>query len=209
MPRPRIDKQANIETKFLPDCEGSKTLEEAQEDIYERIEDEKDAVCECCGQTVRLYKRRPTAKFLTALVDVAVKYQETHDWIDLTDVIDGSVGEFLLWEHWGFIEVSDVREEEKHKYAKSPRLVKPTQAAIDWLLGKTAVSAYLWIYNGEVVEPVDRTFSFNDVTKNKFISEKRKINKFLRGEEEEPKEQEKPKQKIKLKRKMKLKIKEG
>jgi hypothetical protein len=176
MPRRKetVDSAAMI---FLPDISSDLDVDDLQEDIYDAIaEGREDHRCACCGQITRVYKRRPDQTALAILVDVVVEYYHTKDWVDITSKIKGSVGSFMLWKHWGFIDLcEDLNREGKHKWAKVPRLVQPTKAAINWLKGKTEVSTHVFLYDKKMVGVTARTMSFKEHAGRKYYNLQKRI----------------------------------
>lgn len=201
MPREKLDVLDDSTMTFLPVVSDDYTIEIAQEEIYDSVRSgELNHDCPCCGQRTRVYKTRPDPRSLVALVEVAIEFRHTRDWVDITDKVKGSAGNFLMWRHWGFIEVSDeLQRDGKHKWAKSSRLVKPTEAAYEWLNGETEVSTHIFLFNRKPIGPTARTMSFKELAGRKFYNMKKKLDD-LPG-------MIRPK-KVKLKKKMKLKRKQ-
>lgn len=147
------------------------SIKEAKE--YLRKNWEKGVKCPCCGQMVKLYKRRITSAMAYGLILICrgVKpNQSIHLLKYFTDkkVSASVVSNIPLFQHWGLL-IKDRSEKEDGNPDCGVYII--TQKAFDFVQGKINLPKYVRLYNKILVKSIeanDGYINIHDALGNKF-----------------------------------------
>jgi len=147
------------------------TIKEAK--IYLKQNYEKGAKCPCCGQNVKLYKR----KLNSGMAYVLIHIYKQDDWINVKDYLRENKlrnnHDWTLLKYWGLIEEKLLEEKGK---AKSSGVWRITELGKKFVECKAVVNKYVLIYNtmfrgftGEEIlipETLKSYFNYNELMRN-------------------------------------------
>lgn len=148
------------------------TLKNAQNHL--RANWKKGTNCECCGQFVKLYKRRLHS---TMVIQLIFLYKQPADWVHLKEIVMGlklsGGGDFSKMAFWGLIENKINTDPTK----KDSGLWRITEKGKDFIKGCTAtLPKYVNIYNGQsmgfseerttIQGALGKGFDFNELMNN-------------------------------------------
>jgi hypothetical protein len=136
-----------------------------------RSEFEKGTTCKCCGQTVKLYKRKLNSSMAYGLIiiykihqsigfDKAVKMNREVAKLK----IPSSNIEYAKLSHWGLIEEQESDSTKKNKSG----YWKITKRGIDFVINGTSIPKYVFIYNGKTQGRSDETVLISESLGDKF-----------------------------------------
>ena len=122
------------------------SIKEAKSYLRENFEE--GATCPCCGQFVKLYKRKLNSGMASTLIRIyrdnqqawthvknflrENKYQNSHDWTRLKD--------------WGLLEEQENTETTK----KTSGTWRITDRGVKFIMGQIAVPSHIFIYNNSL-----------------------------------------------------------
>lgn len=146
-----------------------KTIEEAK--IYLRENFNDGTECPCCGQHVKLYKRKINSTMALGLC-LIVKQKEIGEEFHLLDffkaiknVPSGIVGDIPKLRFWGFIEPKKETQKDGNPNSGYYSL---TEAGKLFASNRTKVNKYLFLYKNKIREKSDETTFISDCFKDKF-----------------------------------------
>lgn len=145
--------------------ENTSTISEAK--TYLRANFEEGLECPCCGQFVKLYKRRITSAQAIALIRFYNKTLETGiEWHHVTEFGEAAFrgGDFAKLRYWGLIEESFNHDGSK----KNSGYWKITQRGIRFITGQRNITKYIHIYNDVVRGHSEEEVSIYQALGNKF-----------------------------------------
>lgn len=139
------------------------TLAQAREELRARVTD--GAVCPCCTQYAKVYRRKITSQ--VARVLIAMHRDAGTGWVHLPTLIERKGADEAKARYWGLIEASedDVRED------GSPRVGwwRLTPAGEAFVLDRLRVPKYAHIYDGRCLSLDDtETVSIRDALGTRF-----------------------------------------
>lgn len=126
------------------------TIAEGREWLAAHMYDDIVA-CPCCTQDVRVYRRKLNERIARVMIEM--HHQARREWVHLpslgrdrgVDVPPSASGEVAFAERWGLIE---------RMTGKGSRgFWRVTLQGAMFLGGQVTVPKYLWLYDGEVVDP--------------------------------------------------------
>lgn len=123
------------------------TLEEAKKEVRQKAEDNKGALCPCCGKLVKVYRRRihaEMARFLILLFKKYTKYPRFYSMRELYPTANKAASDGSYLVHWGLIERSETREAPAGYY-------RPTDKGLRFVHGRELVLSHVHLFNNEVV----------------------------------------------------------
>jgi len=127
------------------------TLQVAKNDLRQGWETPKGAVCSCCGQKVKMYRRqiyKAVAKKLITLYRLHQNLpQATHFHMNEIGTPISGGGDFSKLRYWGLIEA---RPETEDSTKKSDGFWRITDEGRVFVEGKGTVTKYCHVYNGVV-----------------------------------------------------------
>ena len=137
------------------------TLEEAQDLLLKEIDDGAD--CPCCGQFVKVYKRKLNSNMVRFLIDLVRIWQANpEEWVSyLSCFFRGRDYNYLT--HWGLGSIQAPLDDKR-----TSGLWKPTPLGIQFARGKAAVPSHLYVYNNCVVNASQSTVMIEEALGNKF-----------------------------------------
>ena len=142
------------------------TLKQAKNYLRENFDE--GTKCPCCGQFVRLYKRRLNSSMSRALVWISGASQSSKDgWVDVLAkapkwLTKTNQHPTLRW--WGLLE--RMPNDESHK--KHSGVWRPTKKGIAFALGETRVPQYIFHYNNKVIGQSDELITISEAFGVKF-----------------------------------------
>jgi len=160
MPRRKLEVG---ETNFdlLPTVPEGRSLDDAQEDIKDALEEGESINCPCCGRFVKAYAKKLSATMIVYLIEFVAEYMRSRDWVKVTDLPAYTTtqqrGDYAALRHWGLL---NSKEGEK-------ALFKPTKEGYDFIRGMIEVPSHCFQFNGQVFG-----FSATMVDVEKVIGEK-------------------------------------
>jgi hypothetical protein len=149
------------------------TLKEAQQELRENWE--QGINCECCGQYVKLYRRRYNKTMAYGLI-ILYRLHQQHGfdkWFKMNEEITklnipSSNIEYSKNGYWDLMEQRGNSETTK----KTSGLWRITNKGIDFLLGHIQIEAILWIFNNKARRKSIEKISYKDALDVKFNYEK-------------------------------------
>jgi len=125
------------------------SLREAQQKMLNIHVNEEGINCPCCGQLVKIYKRKLNSGMAAALVWLVGEFKRTQDWIDIPakaprHVIKSREHGRLV--HWGLIEQKPNEDSAK----KTSGLWRPTLLGVDSVEGTVSVRSHVFLLNNEM-----------------------------------------------------------
>lgn len=153
------------------------TINEAQQYLKDKLYDE-GAICPCCKQFVKAYKRRITSSMVMGLILLykeSLLYKEwggfSEDWIHIEDFlkeknIPSSIrGDISKFKYWKILEPKIAQRDDKSFRNGYYRI---TPKGESFVRGTMEVEEYLHIYNDLVIAKSDNLVTIRDCIKNKF-----------------------------------------
>lgn len=102
----------------------------------------KGGRCECCGQTIKVYRRSIYRHMARCLIWLVTRYAQDGEWVNLKEGPVFRGGDNTKLTYWGLMTPHPTIEE---------NLYKPTQLGVDFVVNKATVPRYAYVYNGEVL----------------------------------------------------------
>jgi hypothetical protein len=119
------------------------TIKEAHEYLNTHVA--KGVKCPCCGQFVKLYKRRIVSSAALGLIKLVRMWQTNPDWYHVIDLdVTSSGGEFARLRRFGLI----VQKQNTDKTKTNSGYWKPTEKGINFVFKKIKVPKYFLMFNG-------------------------------------------------------------
>lgn len=116
------------------------TIEEAKKDLRKNFE--RGTSCPCCGQFVKLYKRKLNSGMASTLIRI-YKHAK-YEWIHVKDMLRmnkyKNSHDWTLLKEWGFIESNDAAGE-----------WKITNKGVEFIKGTSTAPSHVHIYNKTTV----------------------------------------------------------
>lgn len=152
----------------------TQTIEEAREELKEKMMSEKGATCPCCSQYVRVYRRTITSSMAVGLIKLYLYDKANPDaFVHIAKYLESLpdmknipclTGDFAKLEHWKLIEpMRGLRKDG----SKRNGYYSITQRGRNFVDGM-AVERAMYIYNGVVRERSVETCNIHDALKNQF-----------------------------------------
>lgn len=128
--------------------------------------------CPCCGQYVKLYRRKLNSQMATFLGKLVVKYLRDPRWYHARELCAkgstkaSSDGTYLV--HWGFIQSCP---KDDTTVQKTSGLWRPTPSGIDFVLKKTTAPKYMFLFDNKAFQSQDPVpqVQFYECLTDKFI----------------------------------------
>ena len=137
------------------------TLQAAKNDLRQGWLTPQGAICDCCHQTVKLYKRKMAGMAVRELIDLFkitdLNNPEFFHRSKFIKTVYYSCGDWAKLRHWGLI--SEKQNEDSSK--KSSGEWRITEKGIDFVMGKIKVPSHIYIYNKETYNLVGAPESEN------------------------------------------------
>ncbi len=134
------------------------TLEEAQDFLISHFEE--GAVCPCCGQLVKLYKRKLDSFMAYALILIYRYFRQSdvEPWLHVPSYLiaqGASDRECAKLRYWGLIEeMANTRPD-----GGRAGLYRISQRGIDFVEGRCSVPKYIYLYNQMLIDRGDEADS--------------------------------------------------
>jgi hypothetical protein len=126
------------------------TLQKAKNDLRQGWKTSKGATCECCGQKVKLYKRKILGVMAFGLISLyrMSKHEHPRKSFHRNDILphDNS-GSFAKLKYWGLIE-EDINSDPEKRCSGYWSI---TDLGIDFVEERAVVPKYAYTYNMKVV----------------------------------------------------------
>jgi len=139
------------------------TIKQAKEYLRENFE--KGTDCPCCGQHVKLYKRKLNSGMVMALIHI---YKQG-DWINVKDYMRKNSlpnnHDWTLLRYWGLIEESTEKAEEAKKNNGVWRI---TQKGVKFIKKQITLNSHILIYNNKFTGYSDTTTDIEKALGSKF-----------------------------------------
>jgi len=104
---------------------------------------EEGAPCPCCGQGVRLYRRKLNANMVRFLISLVYKSTASEPWVHHSD-LTYTGRDYNYIKDWGLAETR--RSEDPDK--KDTGFWKPTDTGLAFVQGRLRVPSHIYAYNG-------------------------------------------------------------
>lgn len=102
----------------------------------------KGAQCECCGQTVKVYRRSIYKHMARCLIWLVTRYAENgQEWVNLKEGPVFRGGDNTKLAYWSLMVPHPTVDE---------NLYKPTQLGVDFVVKGATVPRYAYVYDGRV-----------------------------------------------------------
>jgi len=124
------------------------TLQAAKNDLKQGWKTPDGATCKCCGQKVKLYRRRIYAAPARALISLYRKDSNTRAFYHITDLdVDLGGSDFSKLKYWGLIEKAPNDDPDK----ASSGLWAITEKGRSFVNNKIKLHKYALVYNDYLV----------------------------------------------------------
>lgn len=135
------------------------TLEEAQDFLIRHFEEGAD--CPCCGQFVKLYKRRlySSMAYALILIDRYFRHPDAEMWLHVPSYLDAVLppsvavanrgGDWAKLQHWDLIEPKPVVRDDGSSRAGFWRMTRTGRL---FVMGLVSVPRHLYFFNQRVVD---------------------------------------------------------
>ena len=145
--------------------ESGQTLQDAQLEMLTGVE--KGTDCPCCGQLVKLYRRRLHAEMAVFLCKLVKRYDEYPRFYSTREIIGGGPksstdGAYLT--RWGLVEKEKA---ENHAGGKAGKY-KPTGKGLTFASDRASVASHVFLLCGKVVGFSDTTVTIQECLGAKF-----------------------------------------
>jgi len=114
------------------------------------------AVCPCCGQLARMYRRRlsPTISAALCLIYRATVMNPEEIWVNVPRLLQGTSlgagGDYAKGVLWGLL------ESRPETFGSTVGWYRPTETGVSFVLEQVSLPEYLWVYEGVVQAADDR-----------------------------------------------------
>jgi len=165
-----------METTGLEQTElFSDTLQQAKQELRDNWD--KGTSCKCCGQFVKLYKRKLNSGMAVILIRLYKESLISDRWINVKDFLRVNSfknnHDWTLLKYWGFIKQNDQKSNGK---TKSLGEWKITDKGKDFVLNKITTHKRIHIYNKmymgvdieqtNIIECLGNHFNYNELMKS-------------------------------------------
>lgn len=149
----------------------SDTLQEAKQ--YLRDNWHKGVNCKCCGQFVKLYKRKFGSLQAQALIMMYQLHQES-EWVHVREIIEklNIHGDFSKMAYWKLIEEKENTSSDK----KNSGYWKITEIGKQFVLNSIEIPSHVFVYNAKlqgysetktnIVKSLGEKFSYKELMNN-------------------------------------------
>ena len=128
------------------------TVAEAQESLRANIED--GSTCPCCGQLVRMYRRKLNSNMVRFLISLAWEYAKCGEWIHYSRcAFKGRDYNYLDTAYFGLAE----QRPNDDDVTRTSGFWRPTRLGLDFALDRAVVPSHILTYNGRRVDVADTT----------------------------------------------------
>lgn len=105
--------------------------------------------CPCCGQNIKVYRRKLNANMSRFLIRLVRQFKETQDWVKYTDIrTEGEGRDYSYITKWGLaVTAPAVQSADK----KDSGFWKPTEKGIQFALGLLKVPSHVYLYDNKVI----------------------------------------------------------
>lgn len=141
------------------DLDCMETLLSAQSRVLR--EREKGTTCPCCGQFVKLYRRKLTSD-MARFVCILSKYRPGR-WVNIRK-IDVRGGDYAKLVYWGLAEQRENADESK----KDSGIWRLTERGYEFAARKTKVRSHAFVFNGKCEGMTGGKVSIKDALGEKF-----------------------------------------
>lgn len=117
------------------------TLDDAKDWLEDRLDG--GAVCPCCGQFAKVYRRKLHSGMAKALIEIyRAGGGPSRDWVNITQsIITAKGGDTAKLRYWGLAEADP----------DTQGIWRVTPVGEQWVLGKTNVLSHAEIYNDRLL----------------------------------------------------------
>jgi hypothetical protein len=152
----------------LPDPKGW-SLRAAQSTMAGKLQGGQIRPCPCCGQKVKIYKRKLNANMARWLIWLVKAYRDARRW---WSVNEGPVlqnrkggGDFAKLVHWGLIRE---KPNEADSSKRTSGFWKPTKKGALFARMKIEVPSHVHLYNNEIVGWSDTPITIENALGKRF-----------------------------------------
>ena len=143
------------------------TLERAKNDLRQGWETPNGATCACCGQLVKLYKRKFNSSMARDLIALYRKTDSGYTYYHSEEIAKGnhSSREISRVLHWGLV------EEQPNQHDKNKRTSgywRITSKGMKFVEGRNEIASHIFIYNQRLYGFSDTNISIHQALGNKF-----------------------------------------
>jgi hypothetical protein len=142
------DNGSKVVSLSLPSFRNDWTIESAQ-DYLEALADD-GVECPCCGQNVKLYRRKLYTTIARQLIMLwHARNNDADGWVHASqlNIVRSGGGDLAKARYWGLVEAADKRTREEN----SSGLWRITDRGIDFVERRWRARKYVLLYNGRVV----------------------------------------------------------
>lgn len=139
------------------------TIDEARNQIVKDLH--KGTACPCCGQVVKLYKRKLYDKQVDWLIWLVGEHFRTKDWVSVSDYPSRG-GDYSKLVFWNLVELKPKDVTARRK--RTSGLWRPTQTGVDFVRGRVRVPAHVLVLNNKPFQFSEETVSVVDVAGESF-----------------------------------------
>lgn len=142
------------------------TLQLAKNNMRQGMNTPTGVQCPCCGQLVKLYRRKIHASMVRPLISLYHHTCRGEEFVHYRK-LDGAVGnpDYTKLAYWALIEPMPNDIDPAKKDSGSWKL---TDLGIVYVRGNIALPKYKWVFNGTVHETSTETASIHDAIGDKF-----------------------------------------
>jgi len=113
--------------------------------------------CPCCGQTIKVYRRKLNANMARFLIRLVRQFKETQDWVKYTDIrSEGEGRDYPYITKWELAITAPVTSSGDKK---DSGFWKPTEKGIKFVQRLLKVPSHVYLYDNKVIgweqRPVD------------------------------------------------------
>ena len=152
------------------------TLRDAQREIISGME--KGTTCPCCGQFVKLYRRKITSSMAYVLILMYNKkvsyFFNVPAYLNELKVVNSLHANFPLLRFWGLIEK---RGNIKKDGNPNSGLYRITDKGVNFVHGNTTAKKYIYLYNNKV-----KKLSTQEVTIQQALTQKFDYHELMYGQ---------------------------
>ena len=134
---------------------GAKTIQQAKEELRGAWREGID--CPCCGQFVKLYRRKVTSSMARGLISVYHYFERPNaeEWLHVPGFLKSSTlcGDFSKLRHWELVELQPFQEREDG--SKRAGYYRITEVGREYVRGEILIDKYRYEYNGQVRKVTD------------------------------------------------------
>jgi hypothetical protein len=155
-------------TEQLPMFSVGPTLEEARNGLQEALSRGDGALCPCCDQHAKVYRRKLNASMARALLWLVRHYESTRSWCDVPRQAPAWLlrsRELPKLAYWGLIQ-QQVNDDDPTKRCSG--IWRPTQIGCLFAHGRRTVASHVEIYNGAVIGHSDKQITIKDALGKRF-----------------------------------------